>query len=262
MLKRILLTTMLLLSTAAQAMSFEENQAVAEVFQKAKVNGTFVLYDVAKQRLIGYNPKRAETRFLPASTFKIPNSLIGLETGAVRSVDEVFWHYDGGPTFLDSWKKDMNLREAIKVSNVPAYQALARRIGLENMQANINKLNYGNRDIGKKVDVFWLEGPIKISAVEQTAFLARLAQQQLPFSKKNQLNVRDILKQESGQNWALYAKTGWTGRVAHPIGWFVGWVEQDRKIYSFALNIDMPEFSKGQTRLDVAKASLKALGLL
>lgn len=262
MLKRILLTVMLLLSTAVQAMHFEESQVVAEIFQKAKVNGTFVLYDVTKQRLLGYNQKRAETRFLPASTFKIPNSLIGLEAGAVSSVDEVFWHYDGGPTFLESWKKDMSLREAIKVSNVPAYQALARRIGLEKMQANINKLNYGNRDIGKKVDVFWLEGPIKISALEQTTFLARLAQQQLPFSHKSQLNVRDILQQESGQNWVLYAKTGWTGRVSEPIGWFVGWVEQEGKIYSFALNIDMPEFSMGQMRIDVAKASLKALGLL
>jgi beta-lactamase class D len=262
MLRYILLTLMLLLSTAVQAIDFEERQAVARVFQKAKINGTFVLYDVTQQRLLGYNRARAQTRFLPASTFKIPNSLIGLETGVVSSVDEVFWHYDGGPTFLDSWKKDMNLREAIKVSNVLAYQTLARRIGLENMQANVNKLDYGNRDIGKKVDDFWLVGPIKISAVEQTTFLARLAQQQLPFSKNNQLNVRDILQQESGQNWTLYAKTGWTGNAPNSIGWYVGWVEQNGKIYSFALNIDVPESSMLNKRIELAKASLKALGLL
>lgn len=156
----------------------------------------------------------------------------------------------------------MNLREAIKVSCVPAYQELARRIGLINMQKNIEKLNYGNHDIGKTVDTFWLEGPIKVSAIEQTTFLARLAQQQLPFPKKDQLAVRDIIKQESGKNWTLYAKTGWTGRVEPKIGWYVGWVEQDGKIYTFALNIDTPDMSLLPARMELTRASLKALGLL
>lgn len=271
MLRRILFMAVFLFFGYAQAMDFEESQAVAKVFKKANTDGTFVLYDVSQKRLIGYNQQRAQTRFIPASTFKIPNSLFGLETKVVSDVDEVFYHHDGKPKYLSSWERDMNLRDAIKVSNVVAYQQLARSIGLNRMQENINKLNYGNRDIGNTVDIFWLEGPLKISAIEQTIFLAKLAQQQLPYNKKNQMQVRDIIKQEAGVNWVLYAKTGWTGRVEPKVGWYVGWVEQNNKIYSFAVNIDTPltgpisdtrVASMLKSRIDIAKASLQALGLL
>lgn len=93
--------------------------------------------------------------------------MIGLEVGTVKDVDEIFI-YDGSPRMFEFWEKDMGLREAIAVSNVPIYQELARRITLEKMNESIQKLNYGNMDIGDKVDMFWLEGPLKISAIEQT----------------------------------------------------------------------------------------------
>src|SRR5690606_10185028 len=118
--------------------------------------------------------------FVPASTFKIPNTLIGLATGAVKSVDEIF-PYGGQPQPFKTWEKDMGLREAITLSNVPVYQELARRIGLERMQLNLLNMDFGNNEIGTVVDRFWLDGPLKISAVEQTRFLAKLAQGQLLF---------------------------------------------------------------------------------
>ncbi len=253
----------LFVAVSAQALDFQETPAVAAVFSQAKVNGTFVLYDVSRQRLLGFDQKRAETRFSPASTFKIPNSLIGLSVGAVRDVDEVLFHYDGKtPLYLKSWEKDVGLREAFKVSHVLAYQELARRIGLDRMQTNITQLNYGNAEIGQTVDTFWLDGVLKISAVEQTAFLARLAYGQLFFPANVQMQVRDIAKLEQGEDWVLYGKTGWTGKAQPSVGWFVGWVEQKGNIYSFALNIDIPDETFLPTRKEVAKASLRALGLL
>lgn len=48
------------------------------------------------------------------------------------------------------------------------------------MRANVSRLGYGNAEIGQVVDNFWLVGPLKISAMEQTRFLLRLAQE-LPF---------------------------------------------------------------------------------
>lgn len=164
----VLISTFLLFNTAfVLASPWQNSDVISGFFAKENLTGTFVVYDVTANQLIGYNYERAQERFIPASTFKISNSLIGLEVGAVKDVDEIFI-YDGSPRMFEFWEKDMGLREAIAVSNVPIYQELARRITLEKMNESIQKLNYGNMDIGDKVDMFWLEGPLKISAIEQT----------------------------------------------------------------------------------------------
>lgn len=253
----IFLAVALLLTASVQAAEVQTSAAVAEIFSRSGFKGTFVLYDIETQQLTGFDQQRANTRYIPASTFKIPSSLIGLSTGAVSNVDEVFI-YDGKPAWIKAWAHDMTLREAFKLSNVLVYQQVARRIGLERMKAEVAKMDYGNGDIGTVVDDFWLEGPLKISAVEQTRFLARLALGQLPFPAEAQAQVRDIAKLEQGENWVLYGKTGWTGKL----GWWVGWVEQDGKLYSFALNMDMPDIKDTPKRLSIGKDSLRALGLL
>lgn len=177
-----------------------------------------MLYDVDAGRFVGYNQSRSKVRFVPASTFKIPNSLIGLSVGAVKSVDDVL-PYGGDPQPFDAWEKDMGLREAIALSNVPIYQELARRVGLARMRENVSKLDFGNEDVGEVVDTFWLEGPLKISAVEQARFLARLAQRKLPMPENIQESVREIVLLEHGEDWELYGKTGWENAPGRGIGW-------------------------------------------
>ncbi|WP_374706355.1 class D beta-lactamase [Deefgea piscis] len=245
-----------------QASGFEENSQIAAIFAKNQIQGSIAILDVSQQRLIGHNNQRAATRFIPASTFKIANSLIGLSSKAVSSVDEVFYHYDGQPVYLASWAHDMGLREALRVSNVPAYQLLAKKIGLSAMQSDVSQLNYGNADIGQQVDQFWLKGPLKISPIEQSQFLARLAQKQLPLPKSAQSAVRDIMQLESGKGWTLYGKTGLYRDSPSDIGWFVGWLEEDGKIYSFALNIDQAKTQPLSQRIQLSKDSLQALGLM
>lgn len=239
----------------------DSSNAIEKIFQDADVNGTFVLYDVSDDRFIIHDETRAERRFLPASTFKIPNSLIGLATSTVNDVDEIL-PYGGGPQFLKIWEQDMGLRDAIRVSNVPVYQELARRIGLERMSEYVSMLDYGNRNIGNTVDRFWLEGPLQISAVEQAVFLARLAQKKLPLPQQVQESVREIIEIESGDGWSLYAKTGWATSIQPSVGWWVGWVEKNGHIFSFALNIDMPELSDAPKRKNVGRACLQALAII
>lgn len=248
-------------SHALAAPIWQESPAVAQLFREAKLRGTFVVYDVAADRYTGHDRARAETRFAPASTFKIPNSLIGLSTGAVKSVDEVL-PYGGKPQWMKAWERDMGLREAIRISNVAIYQELARRVGLERMQAGVRQLGYGNGEIGQVVDRFWLDGPLAISAMEQTGVLARLAQGRLPFPEEAQAAVRQITLLEQGPGWQLHGKTGWADSSTPAIGWWVGWVKQDDKVYAFALNIDMSQLSDAPKRIELGKASLKALGLL
>jgi beta-lactamase class D len=163
----------LLFSFRTHALEWENRAELEQLFALAKVQGTFVVLDVKANRLIGHDESRAKQRFTPASTFKIPNTLIGLATGAMPSVDEVL-PYGGKLQRNKAWEQDMSLREAIKISNVPIYKALARRIGKDRMQESVNALDYGNKQIGDVIDNFWLVGPLAISAVEQTQFLARL----------------------------------------------------------------------------------------
>ena len=254
-----------MLPFCGQAQAKDDSQNIQtklnEIFDDAKVKGTFVLFDVTANRFTFHDQQRAETRFVPASTFKIPNSLIGLSTGAVSSVDEEL-PYGGEPQWMKSWEQDMGLRDAIKISNVPVYQELARRIGIERMQENISMINYGNNEIGDVVDTFWLRGPLKISAVEQAEFLARLAQGQLPLAAETQQAVREIVTLEKGHDWVLHGKTGWAAGSTSHIGWWVGWVVKDSNIYSFAVNIDMPNKGDAAKRTDIGKAALRLFNLI
>ena len=262
--KYFLAAVIILFTCQAQAASWEENPKVGELFTSAGVKGTFVLYDVTAQTYRGHDQARAERRFVPASTFKIPNTLIGLSVGAVASVDEVL-PYKGPPQPLiqaQAWAKDMGLREAIALSNVPIYQELARRIGLERMRENVARMDYGNKEIGTTVDNFWLIGPLKISAVEQTQFLAKLTQDALPFPPTFQQSVREIVLLEQGANWKLYGKTGWENAPGQGVGWWVGWVQKDDHVYAFALNMDMQTAADASKRVELGKASLQALGIL
>ncbi|MDA8405115.1 MAG: class D beta-lactamase [Desulfobacteraceae bacterium] len=241
---------------------WEENTKISEIFKNAKVSGTFVLYDAQTVTYIGHNKHRAEKRYIPASTFKIPNSLVGLSVGAVKSVDEVLPYKSNVPPLNKAWEKDMGLRDAIVISNVPIYQELARRIGLERMRENVSKMNYGNKEIGDTVDTFWLKGPLEISAIEQTQFLAKLAKSGLPLPQDCQKSVREIILLDKGAGWKLYGKTGWQNAPGQGVGWWVGWVQKGDYVYPFALNMDILKASDANKRVELGTASLKAIGIL
>jgi beta-lactamase class D len=130
------------------------------------------------------------------------------------------------------------------------------------MQANIDRLNFGNRQIGLVVDEFWLDGPLEVSAVEEAEFVAKLARQALPLSKRSQLIVRDILRVEEKNGATIFAKTGWAKRTATPIGWWTGWVERNGKIDAFSLNIDMPSDTDAPKRMSIVHAILSEMGVL
>jgi len=186
----------------------------------------------------------ATWRFQPASSFKIANALIGLSVGAVSSVEEVISYTGDANPFMREWLQPMVLRGAMAVSNVPLYQELARRIGLQRMGEAIEKLPYGNGEIGSDVSTFWLRGPLALSAVEQTRFLSGLAHQWLPFPRRAQQLVAEITQVEAGP------------------GWWVGWVRRGERITPFALNIAMASAADAPKREQLGRSSLQALGIL
>ncbi len=253
---------LLVVAKIGGAVEWQEDPRLAAVFAKHEASGTFVVYDAVANKFIGHDHDRAKTRFVPASTFKIANTLIGLSCGAVASVDEVI-PFVGEPQTNKAWQHDMSLRQAIAISNVPLYQELARRIGLDAMRLGVATIRYGNGEIGKSVDTFWLQGPLLISADEQCRFLYRLATLNLPLAKKIQESVKQIVELDHGEGWTLYGKTGATSFYTPSLGWWVGWVRKDGVDYSFALNIDMPDFDQDlEKRTEIGLECLSLLGII
>jgi len=259
--KKIIAAALLIAANNGFAADWTDSPAIATLFSEAGVAGTFVLYDVAEDRFLGFDQTRAETRYIPASTFKVPHTLIGLAEGVVADVDQVM-PYGGEPQRYSMWERDMSLRDALPISNVPVYKGLAGRITLDRMAENIALMDYGSGEIGTAVDDFWLVGPLTISAVEQTVFLADLAQNELPYPEGLQEQVRDLTLLELGEDWALHAKTGWTDAPDPDIGWWVGWVVKQGRVYSFAVNIDIVDASDAEKRIQLGRKSLAALGVL
>lgn len=228
-------------------------------FQESRVEGSILIYDLNKNQVYQHNARRNSTPVIPASTFKIFNSLVALETGVIR--DEVaILTWDGIERDFKQWNRDLNLRQAYQDSAVWFYQVLAQKIGHERMQNFVSQVGYGNRQIGakEKIDTFWLEGPLQITSQEQIEFLRRLHRGELPFSKRTMDLVKDIMVFEQTPDYVLRAKTGWEGEV----GWFVGYLEQNQNVYFFATNLSIRNPSDTAARIEITRHSLRDLGLL
>lgn len=232
-------------------------------FDALNTRGTLVLMDTASRQWMASDAARAYTPYLPASTFKIPMSLIALETGAAQDENTRF-AWDGQQRRLRDWNQDQTLASAYKVSAVWVFQRLARTVGQPTVQQFLYDFRYGNAKAGPVGDTFWLEGDLRISAVGQIEFLRRLHDHELPLSEATYTTARKVMRRDTGPGWTLYAKTGWGDATTPAVGWFVGWLERDRDprpVY-FALNMDMLRDELGPQREAVVKDSLRALGYL
>lgn len=239
--------------------------ALKKYFDEQQVTGTFGLYDNGSGQFTIYNLARfKDSAYLPASTFKIVNALIGLETGKIVN-DKMVIPWDGvvriypmGDT-ATAWNKDLTMEEAFKASAVPYFQAVAKRIGIDTMQHWLDTLNYGSKKIKTRIDTFWLDNSLKITADEEMGLVKKLYFGQLPFQKRSQDIVKNLMMQEDNANYKLAYKSG-LGFLENgkAFGWIVGWIEENRHPYFFALNIegvagkDFPA-----KRLAILKAILK-----
>ena len=234
------------------------------IFAHYGVEGCFAMYDMEKDVYTVYNLERCNTGFLPASTFKIFNSLVILETGAVSNTKQVI-EWDGTKYDVPEWNSDQTLESAFKVSTVWVFQKLARIVGEKDVLFYLNLADYGNKDISAGIDLFWLEGGFRITPLEQVDFLARLVKGDLPFGKDTMSKVTAMMFHEEGPGYAIYAKTGFAARVKPNIGWWVGFVDVPGNTYCFALNIQPignPGADFGKARIGIAKAALQKLGVL
>ena len=233
--------------------------------------GAFVLYDLKRDRYLRHDEARCRERFSPFSTFKIPNSLIGLDSGVITDAEfSIEWDPKKYPAHsqdtlpFSAWWQDQTLRTAFRRSVVWYYRELALRVGERRMREYVRRLRYGNEDASGPVNNFWLNSSLKVSADEQVEFLRRLYREELPVSKRSMAIVKEIMTLEETPGYRLSGKTGGgplgEGRF---LGWFVGYLETKGEAYLFATQIEGPTYvSVRDERIAVTKRILAGLGHL
>lgn len=229
-------------------------------FAEFNAQGTIVILDErggARSPWV-YDEARANTRYSPASTYKIPHMLFALDAGVVRDEFQIF-PWDSVKRGYDAWNKDQNLRSSMRNSVVWVYQWIAREIGEQKAADYLRKIEYGNADPSGGGDGYWIDGALRITAYEQAAFLRRLYRNELPFRAEHQRMVKDMMIMEAGRDWILRSKTGWEGRM----GWWTGWVEWPTGPVFFALNIDTPKRTEDLFKREaVTRAILRSIEAL
>ncbi|MFT5581138.1 MAG: beta-lactamase class D [Lentimonas sp.] len=213
---------------------------LSDSYEFNNLGGQTLIYDEKYNQYYSNDFKIAKEKFIPASTFKIVNTLIGLESGTIKS-DFVF-NYNGEKRRNAAWEKSMNIREAFQTSCVPCYQDLAERIGLNNMTNQIKSMNYPGANVNEdNLTNFWLNGDATISPLEQIDYLRRLMTKQMVVSSQNIDLLKNAMAIDSTSKGKMYAKTGWAQTDEMDHGWYVGFIEQEKNRIYFATLIEPKE---------------------
>jgi beta-lactamase class D len=244
-----------------------ENETIVleldSIYNKYEVEGSFILVDLENDQKSVYNDPDIYVERTPASTFKICNSIIGLETGVITDENFII-EWDGVERRIPSWNQDTDLGMALQNSTVWYYQEVARRIDTVQMQFWLHKLDYGNKNMGDEVDQFWLNGDISISPMQQAGFLESIINRTLEVSDRTIDILEDIMTYDSTDNYIIRAKTGWGFVENEDIGWFIGWIEKDEKEYVFVNCIQTATLNDqfGKARIDIVYEVLRQEGLI
>ncbi|MEY4278329.1 MAG: hypothetical protein RL377_333 [Bacteroidota bacterium] len=233
-------------------------------YDKFNVEGSFVFYNQKKHKYIVYNQLQSKQGFTPASTFKICNSLIGLETGVINDENFVI-PWDSITRKIQNWNSNQDLKSAFKYSTVWYYQELARRVGAQRMKFWLDKSNYGNANMTGGIDKFWLTGELRVSPEQQIDFLRRLHDNKLPFSQRSIDIVKRIMIRKDTLNYTIRAKTGWGVQDNKDIGWYVGYVETKENVYYFSNCVQSADLNNKDfvnSRIDIVYLILEDLKVI
>lgn len=228
---------------------------IQTLIDSSNSKGAVLFYKTSNNTFFSNDFEWAEKGQLPASTFKVPNSIVALELGIIKN-DSSMFYWDGEDRFQDRWERDMNFKEALQLSCVPCYQHLAREIGTNRMINTLDKIGYPGMVIDStNIDLFWLQGDSKISSFEQIEFLRRFYNQELPISPNTFNSMKNMLLKEKNEEFSLSGKSGWSYTDGIDNCWFIGYIEEENEVYFFATNIepsaDADLNTYPQTRYDI-----------
>ena len=245
-------------------------QDFVKPFQECNLAGSITLYDYNAKKWISSDLADSNHPTLPASTFKIINTLIALETQVIADENETIPWPGSTDTVKYGYRPeiyhDMSMKDAFQASAGWAYVELAKKIGKDQYRNYLSACHYGNVDLSIADDDFWNFGNFTISPANQIKILVGVYEETLPFRKESFEILKRIMIEEQSEDYTLRAKTGWTRDGGKDTGWWVGYVERDDNVYFFATRLVKdratinPNFRR--CRKEITKAVLKQLGIL
>lgn len=244
--------------------------SLTKPFEDCKIDGSITLYDYNAKQWIASDINDSHCATLPASTFKIINTLIVLETGVITDEHEIVKWPGETDTVKYGYRPDiyhdMSMKEAFKASAGWVYVELAKKIGKDRYKNYLSQSHYGNADVSIDDPDFWNFGNFAISPANQIEILMGVYEETLPFSKRSFSILKEIMIEEQTDAYTLRAKTGWTRDGGKDTGWWVGYVERKDNVYFFATrlikdrDIHNPDFAK--CRKKITKTILKQLNII
>lgn len=242
--------------------------------------GCFLLLDLETGAAQVLEAQSCDLPTSPASTFKIPNSLIGLETGVTSGADAVRQFDPEKHGYAEWGREDLTLEQAVRQSVLWYFRELAADVGPERMQQMLDRLDYGNRKIGEDVTLFWINHTLTITAHQQLDFLHRMWTGKLDVAPEHVRTLEGILEQplsslrdrvrepetyEAAWRSGVKAqfKTGTNDYGDGSVTWLVGRLQSDERDVIFVSRVisDIPP-SKISPATEAALRELIRLGLL
>lgn len=245
-------------------------QDFKKYFDECNVEGAIAIYDHKNHTWILSDTVATRKETLPASTFKIINLLIALETKTIASENDIVkWpgstdtlKYDYRPNIYH----DITVKEAFEVSAGWAFIELAKKIGKDNYKKYLTLCHYGNINLSQTDPDFWNFGAFGISPINQVEFLKKLYEEKLPFSKRNIDIVKKVMITEQNDDYTIHSKTGWTRENDINTGWWVGYIESKNGTYFFATRLlqdrKLNASNFGNCRKEITKSVFKNLNVI
>lgn len=233
------------------------------------MKGTAVFFNGDTNKYYIYNNELADMQTAPNSSFKIISCLMGLESGIIKPSDSTM-KWDGTEYPITEWNKDLEYKEAFKVSAIWYYREVLDLVGQDYVQETLNNLSYGNCDISqwegslnnnvfpqikslKSINGFWQESTLKISPIQQTEVMYKIFHDKDTFSEQNIDRLKEIMLIDNDSNKTkIYGKTG-TGIMDESWvdAWFVGFFEYDNETIYFSVRLNEPN-TTGQNAKEIA----------
>ncbi|MCF2950141.1 hypothetical protein L0668_18665 [Paraglaciecola aquimarina] len=250
--KYLVLLVMWAFSTSIYAVDDE----IESLYKANNINGSILIESIDSKVKYQYNINDKES-FIPASTFKIPNTLIILEEGLIKDQFEVI-KWDGKEREYAPWNKDQTLKSAFQYSCVWCYQRYAKLIGDGKYHTYLRKFNYGNILTGDDVTRFWLDGELRISVKDQINFLRKVQAEELPVQKEHIRTLKNIMLTDNQKHYKIWSKTGWSGKD----GWYVGYLVTSNKTWFFANHIEINKKSDLGFRKELTIETFRVLDII
>jgi bla regulator protein BlaR1 len=221
---------------------------IAPAASQAPFSCTVLLDAVSGEQLA--REGHCEERVTPASTFNIPVALMGFDSGILQGEHAPVLPFKAGyPAYIPSWRADTDPSSWLQNSVLWYAQQVTSALGAARFQQYVQRFGYGNEDLsgdpgkGNGVVQSWVGSSLRISPLEQVAFLRKVANRALPLSAQAYDLTGRIMPQHTLANgWVVSGKTGTASALGpdgdddatRQYGWYVGWAKKGERTVVFA----------------------------